>query len=288
MKDRFTKDWIIQNGIEVLEEYDGITLRGLHYRLVARGMANDIQHYKRVVSAMTDARWDGLVEFDAFLDREREMFGQTDAEATEPTESARKAFEQMQAWAVYRKNRWENQRTYLEVFIEKKALQGVFEPVCTEWNVALNACKGYPSLTMLHDAYERFRQWDGEKGLVILYFGDHDPSGDDIPRSVEENLARMGVLVELERIALTREQVEMWKLPPAPTKLTDTRAAGWDGLGQVELDAVEPDKIKELCREAIETYFDGALYEELLENEQEETRTFREIVRGKLESVGIF
>lgn len=53
MKDQFTRAWIIQNAKDILSNYeDGVlTIRGLHYQLVSRGMTNDIQHYKRVVAA---------------------------------------------------------------------------------------------------------------------------------------------------------------------------------------------------------------------------------------------
>lgn len=39
------------------------------------------------------------------------------------------------------------------------------------------------------------------------------------------------------------QQVIEWGLPPAPAKETDSRTANWDGLGQVELDAVKPEKL---------------------------------------------
>lgn len=68
-KDIFTRDWIIENSVEILSRYEPgvLTIRGLHYQLVSRGMTNDIQHYKRVVAATGKARWDGLgqVELDA-------------------------------------------------------------------------------------------------------------------------------------------------------------------------------------------------------------------------------
>jgi len=70
------------------------------------------------------------------------------------------------------------------------------------------------------------------------------------------------------------EQVIEWKLPPAPTKDTDTRSVAWDGLGQVELDAVEPNQLKELCQNAIDDLFDTDLHEELLEQEAEERITY--------------
>src|SRR5690606_1638672 len=120
------------------------------------------------------------------------------------------------------------------------ALQGVFGPVCQDHGVALGACKGYPSLTFLNDTAERFKEAEeeGKKG-IILYFGDYDPSGEDIPRSIYDNLKNdFGCDVEVRRIALMEKQVVEWNLPPAPAKHTDSRTAAWEGLGQVELDAV--------------------------------------------------
>jgi hypothetical protein len=283
--DKFNRAWIIENGCQIVQQYQGnITLRGLHYRLVALGMTNSIQHYKRVIAAMTDARWDGLIRFDEIMDRDRETVGKTEAEPTDPHEHADTAFEQMQLWAKsYKKNRWENQPVYLEVFIEKKALQGVFERPCFQHHVALNPCKGYPSLTFLFDAFQRFKYWENyDKQLIILYFGDHDPSGDDIPRSIVTNLSRMGVEVELDRIALNKDQVIEWGLPPAPTKVDDSRSRNWDGLGQVELDSVEPTKIAQLCTNAIDKYFDEDLFDQLLKTEDREKKTFHDLIVEKL------
>lgn len=81
-KDIFTREWIIENAVDVLSRYeDGVlTIRGLHYQLVSRGMTNDIQHYKRVVAATGQARWDGIISFNAFSDRDRALACSTVAE----------------------------------------------------------------------------------------------------------------------------------------------------------------------------------------------------------------
>lgn len=278
----FTNKWILSKGIPIVESYNGnITLRALHYRLVASGMTNDTAHYKKVVTTMIKARWDGLVEFDAFLDHERETLGSTDYEETNVYDTVETAKNQIKAWATsYRKNRWENQPYYPEIFIEKKALQGVFERPCREWDVALNPCKGYPSLTFLNDAKKRFdRAIENGKEPIILYFGDYDCSGEDIPRSIQENILRMGTDVQLKRIALMEEQVIKWKLPPAPTKTGDSRAASWDGLGQVELDAVEQRQIVNLLNDAIKNIFYEDLYKELQETEGLENAQFKKILK---------
>ena len=272
----FDRKWIMENGLPVLDEYERgtLTLRGLHYQLVALGMTNDLKHYAKVKSAMIDARWRRVIPFDSFVDHDRETIGTTSGDPTDVDSSLSLAKRQIRIWATsYSKNRWENQPFYPEVFIEKKALQGVFDSPCREWDVALNPCKGYPSITFLYDAYNRFVATDKEP--VILYFGDYDCSGEDIPRSIGESLYKMGVTVEVRRIALMEEQVLEWDLPPAPTKSTDSRGRSWDGIGQVELDAVKPNKIRTLLENALEDLLDPDLYQDLMDQEDEEQAEFK-------------
>jgi hypothetical protein len=277
-KDIFTRSWIIENSIKIISRYEEgvLTLRALHYQLVSIGMTNTIQHYKRVVSAMIEARWDGLVQFSAFSDHDREVLGETQYETSDLETQVEAAKKAISSWMnYYFKNRWENQPIYPEVWIEKKALQGVFEEPCKRARVALAPCKGYPSLTFLYEASNRFQTVINEgKQVVILYFGDYDASGEDIPRSIQENFEKFGVDVDVRRMALNEQQVVEWKLPPAPTKSTDTRAANWDGLGQVELDAVDIHKLRRLCKEAIDEVFDADLYDELNDTEEEEKEQY--------------
>jgi hypothetical protein len=279
-KDIFTREWIIKNSIEVVSEYEKgiLTIRALHYQLVGLGMTNDMQHYKRVVGAMEQARWDNLIDFDVFSDRDRAMVGDTPYRITEVDEKVREAKIQVGLWMNnYSKNKWENQPYYPIVLIEKKALEGVFDKPCLKHQVALGACKGYPSLTFVHDLYNRFVEADSDynKKPVIIYFGDYDPSGDDIPKTIVNNLDRFGVEVELRRIALNHDQVMEWNLPAAPTKDTDSRTANWGGIGQVELDAVRPEKLINLLDYAIEDIFDEDLYAELMQQEIQERKQFR-------------
>lgn len=277
-RDMYSGIWITQNAIEIVKRYEPgiLTIRALHYQLVGIGMTNTLQHYKRVVKAMIDARWAGLVDFETFSDHDRNVLGYTNYEETDLDDKIDMGKRQVKAWVNnYSKNRWENQLHAPEVWIEKKALQGVFERTCNNLGVALAPCKGYPSLTFLNEAKERFLEMkQNGKTPVILYFGDYDPSGEDIPRSIEENFNKFGCPVEVKRIALMEEQVVEWNLPPAPAKETDKRTAKWDGLGQVELDAVEPTKLMELVNEAISFFFDEELYGELIEQEQEERETY--------------
>lgn len=276
MKDQFTRDWIIEKSLEIVDRYKpgDLTIRALHYQLVGEGMTNTMQHYKRVVAAMEVARWDGRISFDTFSDLDRTMVGETKGAEVFLEDEINSGKRQVEAWMThYSKNRWENQPNYVELFIEKKALQNVFEPVCSRFDVGLGAVKGYPSLTFLHETAERFKNYP-DKNLIILYFGDYDPSGEDIPRSIQDNLQRMGIDVEVRRFALFLDQVQEWNLPAAPAKVTDSRTANWDGIGQVELDAVKPEKLREMARDAILSVFDYELHDALLEVEKVEKEQY--------------
>jgi len=286
--DKFTRKWIIENALEEIPNYEPgeLTVRGLHYRLVSRGMTNTVLHYNRVIKAMIHARWDGRVSFDTFSDHDRETLGETRYEETILEDEQAEAEDQIQRWmSQYRKNPWENQSDFIEIWIEKKALLGIFKPICKKYNVALAACKGYPSLTFLNDAAARFDGAERSHHTKILYFGDYDPSGEDIPRSIKDNLARMGVEVEVDRRLLLEDQVVEWGLPPAPVKVKDSRSATWDGLGQVELDAVEPSVLREHIVDAILENRDPDLYDELMNQQQSEETAYRKNLKAFVRSL---
>lgn len=101
-KDEFTRDWIIENSVEILSRYEPgvLTIRALHYQLVSIGMTNTLQHYKRVVAAMEFARWDGRVDFEAFSDRDRAMCGYTHAEPTNLEDKQDEAKQQVIEWGL--------------------------------------------------------------------------------------------------------------------------------------------------------------------------------------------
>ena len=277
--DIYNRQWIIENAEKILQEYaEPITVRQLHYRLVAIGMINDYNHYKRVVNATVQARWDDVIPMEAFIDRERQMYGETQAEEKDLNSEIEIAKTQVNAWINnYSLNRWSNQENYIEVWIEKKALQGVFEQPCLINNVGLAPCKGHPSLTFLNEAKQRFQNAnDKEKNVIILYFGDYDPSGKDIPRSIKENLGRMGAFVEVKNIALNKDQIIKMGLSGVPPKKTDSRIVNWNGGDVVELDAVDPRALRQMCKDVIGEYFNESLFEELRERQDYEREQYQQ------------
>jgi hypothetical protein len=70
-----------------------------------------------------------------------------------------------------------------------------------------------------------------------------------------------------------------WKLPPAPVKISDTRSATWTGIGQVELDAIEPNTLQTMCRDAIKNIFEENVANNLYLQEQNEAIQFRSVLK---------
>jgi len=99
-KDKFDRKWITDNSLEEIENYEKgeLTIRGLHYRLVSRGMTNSFQHYKRVVSAMIKLRKEGDVPYDTFSDHDRGMECYTASTKTDVYSEIDHAKGQIKAW----------------------------------------------------------------------------------------------------------------------------------------------------------------------------------------------
>ena len=108
----------------------------------------------------------------------------------------------------YRRSALAQSSDYLEVWLEKDALAGVLWDVTSDYDVPLMVSRGMPSLTFLHGSAQAIQRAAEEGKQAFIYqFGDHDPSGVLIPRSIERRLAEMCERLEcppphVERVAL--------------------------------------------------------------------------------------
>jgi len=231
---------------ELLTQYESrITIRQLYYRLVAaQVIPNSRKGYNTLLSNLARWRKDRLLPADAFCDLTRRV------REVETWADLKSRLTDISYW----RDLWEGQDQRLEVWCEKDALTTILEPICEKWLVPLFVCRGYASISSLNDSTERL------SGKRILYFGDYDPSGVDIPRAAKAGVEFWGARdVDLDVIALTPEQIQEHQLPPVPPKTTDTRTAGFlakNGQDTVELDALAPDVLARIVEEAIRTHID--------------------------------
>ena len=152
--------------------YD-LTLRQLYYQFVSRDLLPNRQsEYKRLGDIINDARLAGLVDWEAIVDRTRNI--RALSHWSDPASIVKAA---ANSFAV---DKWADQPKRVEVWIEKDALVGVFEPVCEELDVPLFSCRGYTSQSEVWGAAQRLEKYlMADQEVVILHIGDHDPSGLD-------------------------------------------------------------------------------------------------------------
>ena len=257
-----------------------LTLRQLYYQFVSRDLLQNIQsEYKRLGSIINDARLAGLLDWSAIEDRTRNLqtfyFGELGT-ASSILESAA---------AGHERDHWEDQKNYVEVWIEKDALVGVIERVCDKWRVPYFACRGYNSQSEQHKAGRRLAEKiDDGKNVTILHLGDHDPSGLNMTDDNTDRLTMFsGHRINLKRLALNMDQVEQYDPPPNPTKETDSRTAEYQKLyGEScwELDALEPKVIEEIVSDNIKKLVDMKQWKKTDAREEEEREELREIARN--------
>jgi hypothetical protein len=166
----------------------------------------------------------------------------------------------------YHSDLWSNQESRVFCIVEKEALIGVLKQTCENMDVPLLAARGYPSISVLREFAENEIIPRGvEQYIEIIHLGDHDPSGIDMSRDLEDRLAMLcgGDLFTLTRIALNMDQITNKKCPPNPAKLTDSRSSDYIkryGKDSWELDALEPSYLVNLVQNAIESHIDQSLW----------------------------
>jgi hypothetical protein len=177
---------------------------------------------------------------------------------------------------LYRKALWNDVDSYVEVWLEKDALSGVVLPVTSRYDVALMVARGYASLSFLHSAAEYIRTLDVP--TYIYHLGDYDPSGVNAGEKIEETLREMAPEADItfERIAVTVEQITKWNLPTRPTKQSDTRAKKFGSDRSVELDAIDPRRLRALVGKTIQKHLPPRQFSQLMRAEASE----RDLIGG--------
>lgn len=288
MKPRLDWSTIVDEGARIVDSYPtSVTLRQLHYRLVAAGIGgyeNTIGCYKTLSSRTAELRRDQL--FPALADNGRSV--------------SQPAFDDSVVDALftmansYRLDRTRGQDFQIWLLFEKATLHAQFWSWTSQYGIPIGALRGYSSETFEREAIDLMSA--DERPVVVYYVGDLDPEGEDIERNFQDQLYRAGMYFKhWERLAVTPEQIAELGLVPNPGKEGSSRAAGfvrkYGTLFQIETEAVDPDTLRQLVTNAVTDpdYFDISTYRRLLEREDRErtrlmefARTFRDADDGEM------
>ena len=267
---------LIERANTIVDEFAAkgfdLTVRQLFYQFVARGLLpNEQRQYDRLGNIVSDARLCGLMDWARIVDRTRHH--RSNAHWASPSSVIHSAAES------YANDKWEEQPNRVEVWIEKDALIGVVTGVCRELDVGHFACRGYNSQSAMWRAAQRLRGYEkmGQR-TVIIHLGDHDPSGIDMTRDIQDRLRLFGSSVDVARIALNMDQIEAQQPPPNPAKNTDSRFEQYlaaFGSDCWELDALDPTYLSDLVRDAVVALQAYGLWNEATQQEEADRRNLR-------------
>ena len=248
---------------DILEEYknDGyvLTLRQLYYQLVSKDIIpNNDKEYAKLSNILKKGRMCGIVDWAAIEDRVRvpKIPYYVDGIDDAINDTIRQ----------YRLDRMKGQPRKVEIWVEKDALSNVLYRVSSKYHIRLMVNRGYSSVSAMYDAFKRMNNND-----VILYFGDHDPSGMDMIRDVRERLNEFGLQIDVKPVALNMDQINEFNPPPNPAKITDPRAKWYIakyGPTSWELDALPPKELIRLTENAVQSIIDIDMYNDMLNEER--------------------
>jgi hypothetical protein len=266
--------------ISVCADQHPMTVRQLFYQLasVHQVIAKSEAEYKGTVGRLTkDLRLSGALPWPWLVDNTRWIRKpSTYGSLTDCLE---------QSASAYRRSLWSNRNSYVEIWLEKDALSGVFYDITSEYDVPLMVTRGYPSLSYVKAAADQIITND--RPTWIYYFGDYDPSGTDISRDCEAKLRRFAPDAEIHflRVAVEPWQIDEWNLPSRPTKQKDSRSKSFGDHRSVEIDAIPPDALRALIRGAIAEHISADEIATLAEVEAAERETLRRMA-WNLQGVG--
>jgi hypothetical protein len=174
---------------------------------------------------------------------------------------------------------WNGCEYYCELWVEKIDLKSLFSDICKRYTIPLVNIRGRTCLNSRAGTMRRFLERDAEgKTCVLLYCGDHDPSGLDISGSIISDIEgatgywpddlivdRFGLnfdFIEAERLSWSENLVtssgEDLAGPSHPdhNKLYVQNYLRQFGARKVEANAlvVRPDAGRQLCLDAIRRY----------------------------------
>lgn len=246
---------LIEISNKIIEDYEGmgysLTLRQLYYQLVARGfIENNDKSYNRIGNIINDARLAGLVNWYSISDRTRNL--KSNPHWENGSEFIKEAIPQ------FKIDLRKTQDWYIEVWVEKEALVDIVGQISEKLDVPYFACRGYVSQSEMWRAAQRMIE-SGRLFNKIIHLGDHDPSGIDMTRDIEDRMELFDANVSVDRIALNFDQIEEYNPPPNPAKVTDSRASVYMrnyGSSSWELDALSPEIIENLIKDKIDSLTD--------------------------------
>jgi hypothetical protein len=263
---------------EVLEQYREhwpLTIRQIFYRLVGVYGYEKTEHgYRNLCDYMVRARRAEMVPWEAIRD---DGTTRTDAKGYIDMNSFLKTV--IYSAGQYIRNKQERQPIRILILVEAAGMVPQIVKAVGIYGLSVISSSGFDSLTMKYELAQDIMNDD--RPTVVFHIGDLDPSGVCIFDSIQADVeAFVGNEQELQfkRIALTPAQVALYNLPTTPPKKDDKRGEGMRETCQAE--ALPPDTLAKIVKEAVMQYYDMAVFDEDVQAEQQERALLVERFQG--------
>lgn len=233
---RLIDQLIVAKSIEILEEDNPITVRRLHYLLAQKLSAeykNNLKQYDKLTSLITIARRKGDVPYEWIADPTRAVH------TFVVWNNVAKYAESARSW--YERDRWQSQDTRVEVWVEKDSLLSVLHKTCMDYQVTLRSLHGQGSNTLAYETAKAIaprkkneKPQHPDKKFHVLYFGDMDPCGEQIPTTFKDSVEQIlenhfdyynGI--ELHRLGFNYDDFETVNVESIDNKPKDKQLAGY-------------------------------------------------------------
>jgi hypothetical protein len=258
----------------VIDAFPVISTRFGYYRAESAGLVPKTDAgYNKVQRALVDMRREGLIPYSKVRDTTRVRRRVWSVETFE--QAAESVLEQ------YRYDYWIDQPIHIEVWTEKDSLSPLVEPICQEFGMHYAPMRGFDSESFCSETAEELKKV--QKPIRIYYLGDYDPSGWWAAKTIEEDLYTFGVDAEVYHLAVLPEQIQQWRLSPRRASTSDSRYRAFvRELGSdlaVEVEAIRPDIIDTLVREAIVDNISEMAWHKAMISEKAQRETTESVMR---------
>ena len=268
---------LIDAAREILAGIQPATVRAVCYKLFTLGLIGDMSKNEtnKVSRALTWAREHDELDWNWIVDETRRVEQIASwANLAEFTDIASRSF---------RRDSWQCQPYHVEVWSEKGTVRGTLAPVLKQFGVAFRVFHGYGSATSVYQAASDSLNVERE-AFIAFYVGDWDPSGLHMSEvDLPNRLLEYGGSVDLRRIALVQEDLPRLPSFSLNSKRRDSRCRWyWNHCRSQrcwELDAMDPNTLRNRLRRAIEDVIDWEAWERSRKAEEAEQESLKTVIK---------
>ena len=288
----------IRGIVEDLRKFWPLSARQIHYQLLnnpplrhaskpGSAYQNDQTSYKSLLDLLTRARLAGHVPMEAVADDTRpvETWPVSRDARTYVSEASREFL------LGYWRDLLQGQPRHVELVVEKMTARPIVEPVAAQYTVPMTIGRGYCSLPPRAAMAERYRN-SGKDGFALLVVSDFDPDGESIAHSLARSLRDdFGIgQISPAKVALTRKQAKDLGLHGGAEakrgSATYKKFVKQNGDTVYELEALRPETLQRIVREAIIGALDMDIFRRECEHEEADAKMLAELRRRAITALG--